>query len=249
MIVRYPTGLYSTVLPSRPEDSGNVTYLISNTTPPRSNLLFPKVPTGIVRKRKPVKEITLIDRRQIFGNMVFSLSKATRKEEGNNVRQYEIGQILEFNDTVDRSVDPMLVGSITEVRHDTNIIDYDIMGLTIEEQQAISKLSTSTQDQLMDKLNDLKQLRGDSEQIINVQQKLINDITKTINSLTVTIENGSVNNATDDIATIEQLINKLSKKRDDAYKIRDKAIDDANKYSQEATEVLDQLRAVGVLVK
>lgn len=250
MLIRFPTGLYNTVLPSRPEDAGNVTYLISNTTPPRSNLLFPKVPAGIVEKRKPPKEIVLIDRRNTFGNLVFSISKATRKEEGNNARQFEIGQVLDFADISGQAVDVMLVGTTTEIRHDTNVLDYEQMGLSPEEEQAVAELSLLTQDQLANRLNELKQLRGDAEQVINVQQKLINDTTKTINSLTVTLEEGpTTGSASTEALIVEQLIAKLKVKRSAAFATRDQAIADANRYADEATRVLDQLRTVGALVK
>jgi len=250
MIIKFPTGLYSTALPSKPEDAGNVTFLISNTTPPRSNLLFPKVPTGIVEKRKPPKEVVLVNRRSTFGNLVFSISKSTRKEEGNNARQFEIGQVLDFNDTSGQVVDLMLVGTVTEIRHDTNVLDYEQMGLTPEEEQAIAELSLLTQDQLANRLNDLKQLRGDAEQVINVQQKLINDTTKTITSLTVTLEEGpTTGTASTEASVVEQLLVKLKAKRDSAFVIRNQAVADANRYAEEATKVLDQLRTVGTLVK
>lgn len=250
MIIRYPTGLYGTVIPKQPEDAGNVTFLISNTTPPRSDLLFPKVPRGIVEKQRPSRTIILTDRRNTFGNLVFSISKATRKEEGNSARQFEIGQVLDFNDTSGRSADAMLVGAITEIRHDTNILDYEQMGLTAEEEQAIADLSLLTHDQLANRLNELKQLRGDAEQVINVQQKLINDTTKTINSLQVTLNEGpGTGSVATEMSIVEQLISKLEAKRTAAFLIRDQAIADANKYAAEAASVLDQLRIVGVLVK
>lgn len=250
MIVKYPTGLYRNILPKKPEDSGNVTFTISNNTPPRSDLLFPKIPRGIVEKRKTYNQIDLVERRNSFGSLAFTVSKATRKEEGNNARQFEIGQVLDFNDTSGKQAEVMLVRSVTEIRHDTNILDYEQMGLTEEESTAIAELSLLTQNQLMDRLNELKQLRGDAEQVINVQQKLINDTTKTINSLQVTLDEGPTSGSVmTEISIVEQLISKLEAKRNVAFETRDKAIQDANLYAQEATKVLDQLRTVGTLVK
>ncbi len=250
MLIRYPTGFYSTVLPQNPDDIGDVTFLISNTLPPRSDLLYPKVPGGVVSKHRQPNEIMLVDRRETFGNLVFSVSRATRKEEGNNVKQFETGQVLDFNEKSGREVNVMLVSDVTELRHDTNILDYAQMGLTSEEEQAIAELSLLTQDQLTNKLNELKQLRGDAEQVINTQQKLINDTTKTIDSLTVTLEeNPASSSVATEISIIEQLILKLKMKRDSAFAVRDQAVSDANYYADEAVKVLDQLRAVGVLVK
>lgn len=250
MIIKYPTGLYQTVLPKNPEDAGNVTFLISTTLPPRSDLLFPKVPFGIIDKKKAPREITLIDRRNTVGSLVFSISRASRKEEGNNSRQYEIGQVLEFNEVSGKAVAPMLVRDVTEIRHDTNIIDYEKMGLTSEEEQAIAELSLLTQDQLSDRLNEYKRLRSDAEQIVNVQQKLINDITRTINSLRITLDEGpTTGSAATESSLVEQLVAKLVAKRDVAFATRDQAVADANWYAANASRTLDQLRAVGILVK
>ena len=240
MIVRYPTGLYSTVLPKLPSDRGNVTYLISTTTPPRSNLLFPKVPIGLVEKKRPDKNVIIVDRRNTFGDLVFSVSKSNRTETGNNVRQFEIGQILEFASTPQSSVDPMLVSNKTEIRHDTNMLDYNQMGLTSDDEDEIAQLALATQIELTNKLNILRQSRIDAEQIINVNQKVINDTTKTINALTVT---GSVG------LSVGLLIDKLNKKRDEAILNRDAAINDANVYSNESAVTLDQLRTISTLVK
>lgn len=250
MIIKYPTGLYSTVIPKQPDDAGNVTFLISNTTPPRSDLLFPKVPRGIVEKRKQPNVVVLSERRNIFGNLVFSVSRATRREEGNNARQFEIGQVLDFDSISGRDVDVMLVNTVTEIRHDTNILDYEQMGLSKEEEQAIAELSLATQDQLTGRLNELKQLRGDAEQVINTQQKLINDLNKTINSLSVTLNEGpTTGSMLTESSIVENLIVKLKDKRNTAFAVRDQAIADANMYAEEATVVLDQLRTVGTLVK
>lgn len=242
MIIKYPTGLYTTVLPKRPDDSGNVTFLISNTAPPRSSLLFPKVPLGIVEKRRKPQDINIVNRRKNCGGLVFSISKAVRKEEGNNSRQFEIGQVLDFNEGLGRTVDVMLVNDTTEIRHDTNVFNYEQIGITVEEQMVIAEASLMTQDQLSNQLNELKQLRSDAEQVINVQQKLINDTTKLINSLNITLSEGSV-------IDIKSIITKLEKTRAEAFTTRDKAISDANSYAAEAEVVLDKLRSVGVLVK
>jgi hypothetical protein len=249
MIINYPTGLYSTVLP-KGQDAGNVTYLISNTIPPRSDLLIPKVPIGIVEKKFKPRNIVLTKRRETFGELIFSISKASRKEEGNNAKQFEIGRILEFNDESGKSVQPMYVAAATEMRHDTNILNYDQMGLSLEEQNAISELSLITQDALTERLNEYRRQRADAEQIINVNQKLINDLTKTIDSLEITLDySPTTGTAHTEASTVEQLILKLKARRDQAFKARDQAIKDADIYANEASNTMDQLRAVGLLVK
>jgi molecular chaperone GrpE (heat shock protein) len=249
MIINYPTGLYSTVLP-KGQEAGNVTYLISNTIPPRSDLLFPKVPIGIVEKKFRQRDIVIVKRRDTFGELIFSISKASRQEEGNNAKQFEIGRILEFNDESGKSVQPMFVAATTEMRHDTNILNYDQMGLTAEEQRAVSELSLVTQDALTESLNEHRRLRADAEQVINVNQKLINDLTKTIDSLEITLDySPTTGSAHTEASTVEQLLLKLKARRDQAFKARDQAINNADIYANEAANTMDQLRAVGLLVK
>ena len=86
--------------------------------------------------------------------------------------------------------------------------------------------------------------------MINVNQKLINDLTKTIDSLEITLDyNPTTGTAHTEATTVEQLILKLKTKRDQAFKARDEAISNADTYANEASNTMDQLRAVGLLVK
>ena len=251
MIINYPTGLYATILPKKPEDGGNVTYTISNQTPPRSNLLFPKVPLGLVEKRRFVPTIDLVERRLSLGNLIFTVSRATGNDVGNNSRQFEIGQILEFEETTGPATDPMLVGPVTEVRHDLNVLDYEQMGLSDEDEQIIAEQTLVAQNQLSDRLNELKRLRANAEQSIKVSQKLMNELNRTIDALRVTLTSGAGTAVTDSTegALIEPLLVKLEAKLAVATAERDVAVTDANEYAAESAVVIDQLRTVSVLVK
>lgn len=250
MIIKYPTGFYINILPQEPSDTISVTFTISNQTPPRSNLTYPKIPTGLVEKKRELFSINRVARRSTYGQLLFTVSKAERTKEGNSSKQYELGQILEFNLFTGRDVTPMLVSSVTEIRHDTNQLDYVLMGITKEEQAAIDEVSLLTQNQLTDRLNELKNSRANAEQDINVNQKLINELTRTIDSLEITLDqNISTGTFATEYRVIEDLINKLKSNRDAAFLARDAAISQANQYADLALEYVDQLRKVGVLVK
>jgi hypothetical protein len=240
MIIKFPTGLYRDVLPINPQDSGNITFTISNTSPPRTNLLFPKIPAGLIvrSENRPVND--LINNRKFLGDLIFSVSSTKRQIAGNNSRQFEIGQVLDFSNQETKSVEPMVVNPITEIQHNTNIFDYETLGITEAEQAIIATESLLRYDSLSTELNDLKRKRADTEVVINTQQKVINETNRTINGLAIVAE------TSDDV---KALVVKLTKKRDAAYAIRDQAITDANTYAIQSEDILNQLRAVAVVVK
>ncbi len=250
MIINYPTGLYSNVLPASPSDAGNVTFTISNNPPPRADLAFVKVPIGVVSRKKSKSTVSEFERRKTVGELIFTVSKASRSDEGNNVRQYELGQVYDFVETSGKTVDPMLVSLSTEIRHDTNIIDYGALGLTKDEQSALESVTFAAQNDLMSRLNEIRQQRANADEAINTNQKIINDTNKAITGLTVTMDTGAITGSLGtEGSVIEGVIAKLKLKRDDAFAARDAAITKANALAAEATSIYDQLRTVGTLVK
>jgi hypothetical protein len=242
MIINYPTGLYTSILPKNPEDSGNITFTISNTTPPRTNLIFPKIPIGLVLKRREIEPISITDRRQSVGELIYSISSAKRDALGNNARQYELGQVLSFDDQQGDDVDPMFVNPVTEIRHDMNILDNKTMGLSDEDVATIALVSTKAQDALVDELNIKKKQRVNAELIITTQQKIINETGKTLAALLVVQEQSP---STD----VGALIDKLQGRQNDAIVIRETAITAANDLAAEADKILADLRTVAVVVK
>jgi uncharacterized coiled-coil protein SlyX len=242
MIINFPTGLYRDVLPQQPQDKGSVTYIISNQNPPRTNLIYPKISNGIINRRRQIKEVQLTDRRQQLGDLVFSVSGARRQQAGNNSRQFEIGQLLEFDDSQFQVAKPMLVPPLTETRHDTNVFDYGAMGVSEDEQEVIRNASLKAQADLTARLNQLKRLRADAEVMVNTQQKTINEINRTLAGLDAIL---SITSDQD----LKILVQKLKTKKDDAFHIRDQAIINANDYASEADKIVTELRAVAVVVK
>jgi len=244
MIVTYPTALYNNVLPQEPDDGGNVTFTISNSEPPRTSLLFPKIAIGIQRRRRIVEETTLVNRRGALGGLAFTVNKASRDQVGNTARQYEVGQILEFGDeSAAQSVSPMLVADETEAQHDTNVFDYDTLGISSEEIQLINDKSLIAHDQLSTRLNQLRVLRSDAEIDISTNQKLINEANRNIAALQAIIDNSGVDHE------ISELITKFERKRMEAQQALDMAITNANAYASEASELLNDLRKVATVLK
>lgn len=244
MIINYPTGLYRNVLPSKPSDGGNVTFTISNSSPPRTNLLFPKISRGVLDRKRSNIDVGLFARRQTTGELIFSVSSSSRSVEGNNSRTFEIGQILEFSDAPPQSIDPMFVSSKTEIQHNINRFDYASLGISESDIKLIEKESLEIKDVLTNRLNILRELRTDSETVISTQQKIINDSNRNINALQIILESSD---ETDQ--DIEELIQKFVSKRDQAFIDRDTAKQEANAAAAEASEILSKLRTISVVVK
>ena len=92
MIINVPTGLYGDILPKDPSDRGNVTFTISNKTPTRTDLVYPKIPQSIIEKPKSFRSKDVLRRRPTMGDLVFSVSNSSSssKEVGNNNKIYHL---------------------------------------------------------------------------------------------------------------------------------------------------------------
>jgi len=244
MIINYPRGFYSSVLGQKPQDSQNITYLISTTSPPRSSLLFPKIPVGVTLRERPPRQLTTVERRQTVGDLVYTISKASRQSPGNNAKQYEVGEILDFDYSEYRTVEPMLVSDKTEIQHNLNIYDYEELGLTESEVALMSDESLRTFDALVVSLNELRVLRSSAEVEINTNQKIINEIDKNIAALEVIAD--SYDTTESDVL---QLIEKLQARKATAQTALQVAVTNADLYATQADDQLARLRTIATVLK
>lgn len=244
MIIRYPTGLYVNVLPQTPDAGGNVTFTISNSPPPRTNLIFPKIPPGVVDRQRTSRNPDILRRREVIGDLVFTVSQSRRNIEGSNDKVFETGQVLEFSDRTLKSLDPMLVGRKTVIQHDIVRINYEPLDISYEDQEFINNSSLVVHKNLSDQLNIVRQQRKNAEQLVVSNQKIINDSNRTINALKI-IQNQTPGTDSD----IGELIVKLELKKGEAFVARDAAVEAANALSAEATQIQDELRTVSTVLK
>lgn len=243
MIIRFPTGLYRNVLPKSPSDSGSVTYLISNSEPPRTDLLFPKIPNGVLNRKRISRDAEPLRRRKVVGSLAFTVSKSSRDISGNDDKILETGQVLEFSDSPVRSVDPMLVGNDTQIRHDINTINYQPLDVSDDELQAISDAALMASRSLAERLNDVRQKRKNAEQLVVTNQKIINDANRTINALRAVVESSEAGQ------DIVDLIIKLESRKTQAFVDRDAATADANVLAVEASKIQDEIRTISVVLR
>jgi hypothetical protein len=244
MIILYPTGLYDDVLPHQPQDSQNITFLISNTPPPRTSLLFPKIPVGVANRQRPPDTLTPEQRRITVGALIFTVSSASRTQTGNNSKQYEIGEIFGFDNVWLKATDPMLASDKTEIQHNLNMYNYPELGLTENDVDLINEQSLSTFNTITNRLNYLRVARADAEVRINTNQKIINEANKNITALVIMIQTAGVTDS-----DVEDLLVKLRTRKAIAEIALQQAITDANTSAAEAENELQKLRAVGMVLK
>jgi uncharacterized phage infection (PIP) family protein YhgE len=206
-------------------------------------LVFPKIPPGIVDRRKTPRDPEILRRRDVVGDLAFTISQSRRDTEGSNNKVFETGQILEFSDGPLKTLDPMLVSPKTETQHDVTRINYEPLGVDEDDQQLISDASLLTHKNLADQLNLVRQQRKNAEEVVVANQKIINDSNRTINALKV-IQDQSPTTDSD----VDELIQKLEQKKDDAFTARDQATEAANALAAEATRLQNELRTVSTVL-
>ena len=224
MIIKYPTGLY------RLSGSNSVTYLVSNTKPPRTDLLYPKIADGVASRKLPSYNFD----RSAVGDLIFSISSNDNSVTSSSNTIYETGQILEFGDNNIRSIDNMVVDKVSEIRHDLKKYSYDIDdALTVAGDYFV---------EVSNKLSDIKRDRYNSEVIISNLQKQINDLNRNISALQIVYDDTSNND-------VKAALDKLNEELTIASDQLNKEIDNANKLAAEAADLQEKLRTVSGVVK
>ena len=242
MILNGPTGLWRTVLPTEPNDAGSVVYTISSIDPPRSELLFLKIPAGIEQKQRPIKSFTLRERRLALGDLIFVLSIANASKAASSMPAFKIGEVLEFENSTSEDIEPMLVGRQIETQHDIYRIDNDLMGITNEQDDTISDEAGIAQTILLNEIRELRIRYSDFEIDIKEQQKVINERNKVINGLDAILSiNADAQIAAIKIIQQENLVNDRSN--------LDALIESLNIIPNQIGAKVDELNNLSVFIK
>lgn len=230
MIIKYPTGFYKNVLPSVPSDSTSVTFTISNSLPPRSSLVFPKLPTALEQRKlhEPVKSS---DASQ-YGALAFTITKAAPSNIISGVKAVDLGDVIEFEDAATQLVAPMLVSLATEVRHDLNKYDLSAVGVDQELQDEFLIEIKKGQEAVRNNLNAAVQNRADSMIEIDRLNKLRSETDKTRNASIYAKEAMGASDVLD--RTIAKLTEELA--------VINKKIDDEINRANTFAETADDLR-------
>lgn len=174
MIITAPTGLYKPLLPQSPQDSGNITFIISNNSPPRSKEIFLQLPTSELVRREPEPEFNKEEKRVFAGPLIYDVTTASTTIKGSGSRQFEIGELLEFEDFDDEEVDTYSLNSIN-LRQDLKVIDYSLVGLSEEEVEELKINSLIKQNKITNEISDLSsRLKNNNSLILNNQSDINN---------------------------------------------------------------------------
>ena len=239
MIITAPTGLYKSVIPQSPDQSGDVTFTISTTDPPRRELLFNKIPPGVERRlRQPFIHSDEV-RRSVIGDLLNTVSKSDKSLAGLGNKQFEVGDILEFEEEItEDELQPTLVVDKTEIRHDTNLLDLPLLGLDESEQAQVTRSAEVEFDKLGNELNNLKQSRRNTESQLLDVQKQINETRKAISALEII-----------DDPDIVEIKEGLEESLDELQDQRSNLIATGNELAELTSEKLDEVRSVAQLVR
>ena len=207
MIITGPTGSYATVLPKSPSDPTSVVYTISSGIPPRPELHFIQLPTGLERMQRDGRVIPDNVRRDSLGALVF-VSKDNQPGQvptGNQL--FFFGQVVEFSDIEQTAVN--VVNSSIETEHNQYYANLDSVGLSSDEFSGISEDAVAAQKQILAELEGLQKQKSDLEVDIVSQQKIISEASKVLSGLEVILytdpNNQKITNAIAEVQAKQQL--------------------------------------------
>lgn len=92
MILNFPSGFYSTILPPSSKNRGNITYTISSESPPRGNLFFLKISNSFASTSPP---LIASDPQGTIG---YGTLRSFRNIPVIDTSPRPFGSVLEFND-------------------------------------------------------------------------------------------------------------------------------------------------------
>lgn len=241
MILRQQTGLFKSILPKSPSDSGNVVFRISDNNPPRSVLVFKQIPSGVKNKsRDPRFADEELRRANRGGLMLINKSNINSSVvHGNNL--YFPGQILEFTDVESERISD--ANSMLETTHDQHVIDPASIDLSDEQLNTITDSARESHAQLLMQLEALQKQQSQLKVTISSNQKIINECDRVLASIDTILNIDPENNS---ILSIKQ---QTEDKKDSAITAKQDAIDELNSISDLISNKQDEIRSLVVLIR
>ena len=235
MIISYPTALYLSVIPRKASDVGNITYVVSATTPPHSMLTEVQLPAAIeTQQREPILDIKP-DGQRVYTNTLSGASHA-----GSAKKQFEVGQILEFDIAPESTLQPMLVSNSLEIQHNTNVLDLASLGVSQMNIDIINSTADSQFTTLNNQLNVVRQARINTETDISENQKNQNETKKAIDALVQLVKYDS---------SLQSVLDSLKAKLVEFVIQMDALVVAANTQASVASGLESQIMAVAQMVR
>lgn len=181
MIINAPTGLYNSVLPVSPNDSGNITFTISNNNPPRSGITFIRLPPSEEFKQQPPRVYTKLQKRSFYGSLIYNITKSGPSGSGSGNSQFEIGEVLDFVDSLNQETDPYELEVIT-LQQNTKVPNYEVAGISQDEYNEIVIASESKIEELTLSIRRISTDIKNNTSEISLNQSSINQSTVLLNN-------------------------------------------------------------------
>jgi len=240
MILDRPTGSYASVLPKEPTDSTSVVYTISSTDPPRSELNFGQIPTGVAARQRDGRFTGDRLRRSNYGILVFTLKDnyPGRVETGNQM--FYVGQVFDFEDVAVPDIE--LTNTALQTEHDQHYVDAGSVGLSDPDLVVIEGDAVIIQEQVLSELEELQKYESNLRVTIGSQQRIINEANRVLDALDVILDKDPNNN---NMAAYRQ---QVIEKRAEAQIILDEAVDELNAIPAQIDQKHTQLRALAPVI-
>lgn len=173
MVINFPTALYESVLPGT--GLGNVTFTISSNDPPRPTITPYPLQVGEAVKSLPLKIYSPEERRVTMGNFIFSVSQGSLNMVSIGMKQFEIGQVLDFITETLPQLDNLNVPDTIDLQQNTNRMDVVATGLSDEEIINLESAARKQFEMLVSDLNALKTGIANVEMLILNNQRMTNE--------------------------------------------------------------------------
>jgi hypothetical protein len=205
------------------------------TTPPNSVLTEVQLPAAIERRQRAAIDTTNPEGQRIYTNTLSSASII-----GSDKKQFEVGQILEFDTASESTLQPMLVSNALEVRHDTNILDLSSLGISEADITAIYASADTQFTTLNAQLSVIRQARIDTETDIAENQKNQNETKKAIAALVQLVQSDP---------SLQSVLDSLQIKLVELTIQADALVAMANEQASAATNIENKILAVAQMVR
>jgi hypothetical protein len=179
VIINYPTGLYTDLLP-KAEQAGNVTFVISSDPPPRSSQVFLQVPLSEQLKPLPTDTFTKSDHRTKNGELLYTIDEGKQTKPGSSSGTFAIGDVLDFVDESTTDISVTEVPAVIDIQHNTHVPDLSVYGLTPSEISNINKGVEEQKEEIRTNIVQLQSKVSNDKTDLRENQKSINEVQKVI---------------------------------------------------------------------
>lgn len=240
MIIKHPTGLFKTALPSE-TGSGNVIFTISNNDPskndpPRSPTVTLQIPAASVLGGR-VSSLTDDDRRLAMGELIFTITSGVRYDPGSGKKAFEVGEYLEFTDEEEEVIAKPNIPDSVEIQHNTNILDTAASGLDDTQISTLIARATELFNSLKQQLATAQSNLGNTKVRISENQKAINEQNKLIDVTKIVM------------GETDPMCQQLQDQLDALIAEKNSLIANQNAQAEEAKSIYDQMIKVSMVIK